>query len=720
MNAKRVEIVAKRYEVDYAGKKLILETGKLARLAEGSITATVGETVVLATAVNSNEVREGVDFFPLMVDFEERFYASGKMSGSRFMKREGRPSDEAVQAARKIDRPIRPLFPKNYRNDVQVIVTILSYDGENDPDPIAIIAASSALMQTKAPYKGPIAAMNVALVDDKIKLNPTMDEIEKSTLFLSVAGTKDRILMLETEANEVKEEVIIEGIEKAMKAMSPIVEIQKKIKEDKFSGVEVKPLEEEDKTSVAVRAEVYNAIADKLKAASHEADKITRDQMTSDLEAEVLTTFEGTYKQAELKAAFNKLFNEEIRTAILERDQRPDGRGLDEIRLLNIEVGVLPRVHGSGLFSRGDSQSLSVITLASPGMEQLIDTMSEDTTKRFMLHYNFPPFSVGEVRPMRGTSRREIGHGYLAEKALKPMIPDTEDYPYTIRVVSEILTSNGSTSMAATCGATIALLDAGVPLKKPVSGIAMGMVSNEDQSKYKILTDLQGLEDFSGDMDFKVTGTADGVTAVQMDTKVKGLTMEIVKETFKKALDGRLAILEEMIAVISEPKEMSKYAPRIECIKVDPEKIGDIIGPQGKTIKGIIEDSGGADKVGIDIEDDGSVMISSTDPEAGQKAKEIVKSITRVIKPGEIVTGPIVEIKKDRMSGKEIGAIVQITPKSDGMLHISQIAERRIEKVSDVLKVGQNVTVKVTEVDPFKNRISLSMKGFKPEEKNTQ
>ncbi len=697
------------YEVDYCGKKLTLETGRFAGQAQGSITARLGDTVVLATAVVSGEPREGMDYFPLLVDFEERFYAAGKISGSRFIKREGRPSDEAILAARKIDRPIRPLFPKNYRNDVQIVVTVLSYDGENDPDPIAIIAASSALMQTHAPYKGPISAVNISLVDGKIKLNPTMDELEASDLHICLATTVERVMMLEVEANEIKEEVVINGIETAINELKPIIEIQKKIAEDHrqeeiADGDIIDP-------SIAVRAEVHNYVADKLRTALVNLDRESREKQIKLFEKDILERFEGTYKQVDLKSAFAKLVYEEVRDQILSNGIRPDGRGIDEIRPLHIETAVLPRTHGSALFARGESQSLSVVTLASPGMEQLIDTMGEETTKRFMHHYNFPPFSTGEVSPMRGTSRREVGHGYLAEKAIKPMIPENGGFPYTVRVVSEILSSNGSTSMAATCGSTLALMDAGVPLKKPVSGVAMGLVANKDASEYKILTDLQGLEDFAGDMDFKVAGTADGITAVQMDTKIEGLTMQIIKETFDRALKGRLEILEAMLSVVPTPRaELSKYAPRIEAIQINPEKIGEIIGPGGKNIRKIIEECGGKDVLAIDIEEDGTVMISAMDPEAGEKAIAMVKSMTREIKLGEIITGEIIEIKRDRMSGKEIGAIMAITPKLDGMIHVSQIANRHVEKVSDVLKVGQTVTAKVIEIDPMKGRISLSMK----------
>ena len=705
---KKLDFQIHSYEVDFAGKKLVLESGKLAGFADGSITATCNETVILATAVVGAEPREGVDFFPLLVDYEERFYAAGKISGSRFIKREGRPSDTAVLAARKIDRPLRPLFPKTYRNDVQVVITVLSYDGSVDPDVMATVAASAALMQTNAPFKEPIAAMRVGRIEDNFVLNPTEEEIEKSDLNLTIAATKDKVMMLETEANEISEDIAFDAIESAMKAMQPLIAIQHQIAEDHQREVI-----QAEAAEVGVHAEVHNLVAHKLKDAVLEMDKEAREAKLKIYETEVLQTLEGNYKQVEIKGAFAKLVEKEIRKAILEDGVRPDGRAMEEIRPLNIAVGILPRPHGSALFTRGQTQALTVATLASPGMEQLIDTMEGESTKRFMHHYNFPPYSTGEVRPMRGAGRREIGHGYLAEKALKPMIPNSDAFPYTIRLVSEILSSNGSSSMAATCGSTLALMDAGVPIKKPVSGIAMGLVTNEDSSVYKILSDLQGLEDFAGDMDFKVAGTADGITAIQMDTKISGLTMEIVKATLAQAKKGRAEILEAMLEIIPAPKEsLSKYAPKIEAIKINPDKIGDIIGPGGKNIKKMIEECGGKEMTSIDIEDDGTVMIASIDPAMGEKAISMVKAMTREIVPGEILTGAIIDIKKDRMSGKEIGAIMAITPKQDGMIHISQISDKRIEKVSDVLKVGDIVTVKVVEVDAMKGRISLSMKDM--------
>lgn len=706
---KKLGLEEKTYAVDFAGRELKLETGKLALLAQGSIKATCGATVVLATAVVSDDVREGIDFFPLLVDYEERLYAAGKISGSRFIKREGRPSDAAILACRMIDRPIRPLFPKNFRNDVQIIITVLSYDGENDPDIIGMIAASAALMQTKAPFLGPIGAIKIGIVDGKLVANPTMDEIDASELNLTIASTKDKVMMIEAEANEVSEEKIIEAIALAKKSILPLLEIQEKIKADhkvEESGVELIDNQE-------IHGEISKVVGEKLKEVVRELDKTKREDKLKEFEDEVLHTLEGNYKQVELKNAFTKLVEKEIRSAILDDEHRPDGRGILDIRPIDVEVGVLPRTHGSGLFTRGQTQALTVATLASPGMEQFIDTMEAETTKRFMHHYNFPPFSTGEVAPMRGVSRRAVGHGYLAEKALVRMIPTTDDFPYTIRLVTEILTSNGSSSMAATCGSTLALLDAGVPIKKPVAGIAMGLVTDKtDDKKFKVLTDLQGLEDFAGDMDFKIAGTRDGITAIQMDTKITGLNDVIINQTFSQAKTGRMEILDAMEEIISKPNDLSPYAPIIKAIHIHPDKIGELIGPGGKTIRKIIEDCGGKEITSIDIEDDGTVMIGSTDSEMGKKAISIVESMTREIEVGEIIEGKVIEIKRDRMTGKQVGAIVEITPRQDGMIHISQIANERVEDIEKYIKAGDVVKAKVVDVDREKGRVALSTKDF--------
>ena len=698
----------KNYETKLGDKTLILEVGKLAGQATGAVTAKYGDTVVLATVVVSPEPREGVDFFPLLIDYEERLYAAGKISGSRFIKREGRPSDRAILNCRLIDRPLRPLFPKNFRNDIQVVITILSFDPNCDPDVISISAASAALIQAGAPFDGPVAAIRVGLDEnDNFILNPSDKQLKTSKLDLVVAGTKNKVMMLEASANEVTEERILEAIEWGQEQLQPLIKVQ----EEFAKGIEKIEIE---KPADDIHEEVKKILGDKLKDAIREVDKNRREEALKKFEAEVLTNLEGNFKQVDLKSAFNKLLEKEVREAILKDGHRPDGRKLGEIRPIDVQVGVLPRTHGSGLFTRGQTQALTIATLGGPGEEQIIETMEEEGEKRYMHHYNFPPFSTGEVRPIRSTGRREIGHGALAERALVPVLPAKDEFPYTIRLVSEILSSNGSSSMASVCGSTLALMDAGVPIIKPVSGIAMGLITSKDMKDYKILTDLQGLEDFGGDMDFKVAGTKEGITAIQLDIKIHGLTMEIIKETLKRAKKGRLEIMEKMLEVIPEPRhELSPYAPRITMVKINPEKIGELIGPGGKNINKIISECGGKEITSIDIEEDGTVAIASVDPKMSEKAVEMVSASTKEVQPGEIITGEVKAIQKDRISGKEIGAIVQLTPKIDGMVHISQIADHRVEKVSDVLHVGDKIPVYVLDVDKERGRISLSYKAAK-------
>lgn len=694
------------FETEFAGEKLIIETGKMARLANGSVTVRYGDTVVLATAVIASEPREGVDFFPLMVEYEERLYAAGKISGSRFIKRETRPSENAVLTARLIDRPLRPLFPKHYRNDVQVIVTVLSYDKERTPDIISVIAASSALMLTHAPFEGPIGAVRIGLIDGQFVLNPTVSQIEQSELDLVVAGTEAKVLMLEAGAKIVSDEKMVDAIAFAQKNIAPVIAIQNELS----ASIERAGLLEPEEEPIIVEVSTY--LGSKLKEVIREADKTKREEQLLAFEREVLENFEGNFKQIDLKEAFSKIVEKEVRELVLHEGKRVDGRAMDEIRPINIEVGLLPRVHGSGLFTRGQTQALTIATLGSPSEGQMIDTMEEDANKRYMHHYNFPPYSTGEVKPLRGASRREIGHGALAERALVPVIPSEEEFPYTIRLVTEVLSSNGSSSMAATCGSTIALMDAGVPIKAPVAGVAIGLITNKhDPNKYQILTDIQGIEDFGGDMDFKVTGTTQGITAIQMDTKTKGLTMAIIRDAIEAASRGRAFILNKMLDTISEPrKELSEYAPRITSLKINPNKIGTLIGPGGKTIKKIVETSGGQDVISIDIEEDGTVLITSLDAKATEIALNQINDLTREFKIGELVSGKIVNIQKDRISGKEIGAIVQLASTQDGMIHISQVANERIDKVSDRLKVGDEVTVKIIDIDSEKGRISLSLK----------
>ena len=684
----------------------MFETGKLAGLADGSVTVSWGETVILATAVVGVEPREGVDFFPLMVDYEERLYAAGKISGSRFIKREGRPTDNAVLSARLIDRPIRPLFPKSFRNDVQVIITVLSYDEEHSPDTIAIVAASAALTQTIAPFECPVGAARVGCIDGKMVLNPTESQLDVSTLDLVVAGTTDTVMMIEAGAKEIPEATMIEAIEFALAGLQPTIAVQKN-----FARTDM--LTTDASEADIIHEEVKKYIGKKLAGAIKELDPEKRKTAIATFEADVLKNFEGSYKQTDLKVTFNKIVEKEIRELILSHDIRPDGRKLDEVRPLSIEVGLLPRTHGSGLFTRGQTQALTIATLGSPGDEQTVETLEEEGTKRFMHHYNFPPFSTGEVKPMRSVGRREIGHGALAERALKPMIPDRESFPYTIRLVSEILASNGSSSMAATCGSTLALMDAGVPITKPVSGIAMGLITDHEKpyENYKVLTDLQGLEDFAGDMDFKVAGTKDGITAIQLDTKIKGLSMGIIKDTLAAALKGRLFIMEQMLSVIGEPRtELSQYAPRIYTLHIPIDKIGDVIGPGGKNIRKIVDDAGGKEVISIDIEDDGTVLVSSPKKEAADSAIAAIQGQTKEFAIGEVIDGTVEEILKDRFKGNEIGAIINLGGKNTGMVHISEISQNRIETVSSVLKVGDKVKVKVVTIDKERGRVGLSIK----------
>ncbi len=692
-------------KTDFGGRELQFEVGKLAGLADGAVTVRYGDTVVLATAVMSQEVREGIDFFPLLVEYEERLYAAGKISGSRFIKREGRPSEQAVLTSRLIDRSLRPLFSKSERRDVQVIVTVLSVDQENDPDIISIIAASAALMISHAPFRGAVGAARVGLVEGEFVLNPTKDLMDKSSLDLVVAGTAHKALMIEAGADQVPEEMILKAITFAQEQMQPSLKLQADLVA-KLNPVNSESPAEDQK----IHEEVKHFVGNQLDELLFEADKAKRETQLAAFEAQVLQNFEGQYKQVDLKTVFSKVVEKQVRLAILDKGIRPDGRKPEDIRPLTIEVGLLPRTHGSGLFTRGQTQALSIATLGSPGEEQIIETMDEEGTKRFMHHYNFPPFSTGEVKPVRGASRREIGHGALAERALTPVIPNQQDFPYTIRLVSEILSSNGSSSMASTCGSTLALMDAGVPIAAPVSGIAMGLVTDE-KGRYKVLTDLQGLEDFAGDMDFKIAGTEKGITAIQLDVKIDGLTPEIIHDTVMQAKTGRLFILKAMLAVIAEPrKDLSQFAPRITAIKIDPEKIGMVIGGGGKTINKIIAECGGKEITNIDIDEDGTIMVSSTDQEMSKKAIEWIEGLTKEVKIGEKYSGEVVQIVKDRMRGNEIGAIVQITPNQDGMVHISEIKNERIEKVSDYLKPGEVVDVVVTDVDKERGRVSLSIK----------
>ena len=704
------------HEFELAGKKIKLSSGKLALQADGAVVAECGETAVLATCVVGKEPTE-LDYMPLSIDYEERFYASGKISGSRFVKREGRPSEEAVLTSRLVDRPLRPLFPKYFRHEIQVIITVLSYDRENDPDMLALLAASAAVSQSPAPYLGPVGSVRVGLINNEFIINPTKTQMAESNLDLVVCGTKDRILMIEAGAKEVPDEKVYEAIEYSKQYILDMINAQSAFwTEDRIST--------EDHT-VEIQNAVKEHIGSKIHSAIRKAEQQEKEQEIETLKEDILTSFEGKFKQADLEETFNKFLNKEIRNMVIDEGTRPDGRKIDEIRPISIEVGLLPRTHGSGLFTRGQTQALTIATLASPGMEQFIDTMETETTKRYMHFYNFPPYSTGEVKRLGSTSRREIGHGALAEKALVPVLPTKEDFPYTIRLVSEILSSNGSSSMAATCGSTLALLDAGVPIKSPVTGIAMGLmtkskvgpkpdvefVKEDDKYYFAVLTDLQGLEDFGGDMDFKIAGTREGITAIQLDVKIDGLSLEMIKETIDRAKAGRLRIMDMVEKVIAKPRtEISSYAPRVTKMQIDPTRIGELIGPGGKNVQNIITQAGGKDLVAVDIEDDGTVLISSADSQAAKVAEELIQGQFTEAEVGAIYEGTVVNIQTDRNSGKEIGAIVEILTGKTGMVHISEVAPKRIDKVSDELSVGQTVKVKVLSVDRERGRVALSIK----------
>ncbi len=698
------------FTLPIAGRELTVTTGKFAQQSNGTCTVQYGGTVVLATACFSKNIREGIDYFPLMVDFDEKLYAAGKIKGSRFIKREGRASDEAILSGRIIDRSIRPLFPHEIKNDVQVITSVLSFDNENDADVLGLIAASIALSISDIPWQGPIAAVRVGRINNEWVLNPSYEARDKSDLDLFVSTNQSKVVMIEAGANEVKETDIIEAIKFAKKHSVKIIKFIEDITQQVGKPkMEIKPEMSEDE--LAQQEKIHRKVdafmsPEKLNAIFNYRTKeeLAQNIQQAKEELDALLKEDNEISKDERKKGVNlidEFIEKKLRQQILDEEKRPDGRKLDEIRELSAEVSVLPRTHGSGLFQRGETQVLSVVTLGAPSDEQILDTMEESGKKRYMHHYNFPPYSVGEVSPLRGPSRREIGHGALAEKALVPMIPDKESFPYTIRVVSEVLSSNGSSSQASICGSTLSLMDAGVPIKKPVAGIAMGLITDPDNTqRYKILTDIQGLEDHSGDMDFKIAGTRDGVTAIQMDTKIAGLTDEIIEQTFVQAKQARLKILDVMAQAISEPrKELSPYAPRIISFKINPDKIKDVIGPGGKMINKIIEETG----VTIDIENDGLIMITSTSAEAAQKAKEKIELITAEPEIGKIYDGEVTRLM-------DFGAFIEILPGQEGLVHISEMAPFHVNKVGDVVKIGDHVQAKVKEIDD-QGRINLTFLG---------
>jgi polyribonucleotide nucleotidyltransferase len=693
----------KKFETEVAGRKLVVETGLLAGQANASVTVRYGDTVVLATAVMSRQAREGMNYFPLMVDYEEKFYASGKIKGSRFIKREGRPTDEAILNGRLIDRTIRPLFNQQMRNEVQVIVTVLSIDQENDPALVGALAASTALAISDIPWNGPIAAVRIGEKEGKPVINPKNGEKENSLFEIFACGIEGKVNMIETGAKEAEEAKIFEALAEGQKTIDQITafikNIQKEIGKPKAEPILFVP--EED-----FAREIVEKFSAKIKPALFQKDHNIQTKMQDELFSEVGEYVKEKYPDdasrtkelaiVAIDAEMQKIFDE----AVLEKDERPDGRKLDEVRSISCQVGILPRTHGSALFTRGETQALTVATLGAPGMEQIVDTMELDEKRRFMHHYNFPPFSVGEVRPMRGPGRREIGHGALAEKALAPVIPDKESFPYTIRLVSEILSSNGSSSMASTCGSNLALLDAGVPTTAVIGGVSVGIVIGSD-GKYKLLSDIQGPEDHFGGMDFKIAGSLKGITAIQLDVKTDGLTSDMIRATLEQSRKNRLEIIGTMNKTLDKPRaDLSQYAPRIITLKINPEKIRDVIGPGGKVINQIIDETG----VEIDIEDDGLVFITAGNPEAGKKALEWVKNLTHEVVPGEIFKGRVTRIMN-------FGAFAEILPGQEGLVHISEISEKRIGKVDDVLKVGQMVTVKVKEIDNL-GRINLTMRGL--------
>lgn len=698
----------KNYSIQVGGKQLQAQIGQLAAQAGGAVTITYGETVVLATATMKKQRSEGSDYFPLFVDYEERYYAAGKIKGSRFIKREGRPSDQAILNGRIIDRTIRPLFDERMRNEVQVVVTVLSVDKENEPILCAVMAASLALGISNVPWNGPVAAVRIGEIDNTLKINPVIEEMATSPLNLLVSGTEEKINMIECEAHEYSNEKTAEAAKIAYDEIRKIARFQKKIiaeiGKEKITVELTAPSDE-------FVAEIKSFLDEKgLAEAFYTKDKKEQTSLMEiikeGLEEKLVTQYgtnedELVKRRAEAGLIFENYLNDVLHTRILKNDERPDGRKLDELRKISAEVSILPRPHGTGLFQRGETQALTVVTLGAPGDEQIVDTMEVDEKKRYIHYYNFPPYSVGEVGFMRGPGRREIGHGALAEKALTPVLPSKEDFPYTILVVSEIMSSNGSSSMASTCGSTLALMDAGVPIKAPVAGIAMGIITGDD-GKYKILTDIQGPEDHWGDMDFKVAGTKKGITAIQLDVKIDGITPEIVKEVLERAYTARMEIMETMLAAISSPRaELSKYAPRIISIKINPDKIRTVIGTGGKTINEIIDATG----CEIDIEDSGLVFITAKNNESGEKAKKWIEDLTHEVKEGEIFTGKVVKIM-------DFGAFVEILPGQDGMVHISQLSDERVAKVEDVVKVGQKVTVRVAEIDKM-GRINLTMKKIK-------
>ena len=689
----------KSFKTEFAGRPLEIETGKFAELAGGAVMVRYGDTCVLSTATMAAKPREGIDFFPLSVDFEEKLYSVGKIPGG-FTRREGKPSDKAILTSRVIDRPIRPLFPKDLRNDVSVVNTVMSVDHDYSPEVAAMLGTSIALSISEIPWNGPIAGVVMGLVDGKIVMNPTAAERAVSDMYVTVAGSKEKVVMIEAGANQVKEEIVFDAImqahEEIKKMCDFILEIQKEVGKEKITY-----------TPHVVDEEMYEAIKnfglEKLKVALDTDDKNVREVNMKGFYEELYAHFDGVYNEeehgAEITETVEKLMKFIVRRWILDEGKRVDGRGILDIRPLSAEVGLLPRTHGTGLFSRGQTQVMTVATLGTISEAQILDGIDLETEKRYMHHYNFPSYSVGETRPSRGPGRREIGHGALAERALEPVIPSVEEFPYSLRLVSEVLSSNGSTSQASVCGSTLALMDAGVPIKAPVAGISVGLVTEGD--RFITMVDIQGLEDFYGDMDFKVAGTKEGITAIQMDIKIDGLTPEIIKQAFSQTKDARNYILDEvMLKAIPAPREtLSKYAPKIYTMHIDPDKIRDVIGSGGKVIQKIVAET----QTKIDIEDDGTVFVATCDEEMANRAMEIIDAICGKIEIGKIFKGTVVTVTA-------FGAFVEFIPGVEGLVHISKLENRRVAKVEDVVNVGDEIMVKVMEVDEKTGKISLSRK----------
>lgn len=694
----------KKFQYKLAGRDLHVTVGKVAEQASGSCLIQYGDTVVLVAVTASKQPRDGIDFFPLSCDYEEKLYSVGKFPGG-FIKREGRPSEKAILTSRLIDRPLRPLFPKGYRNDVQVIATVLSVDQDYSPEIVAMIGSSISLSISDIPFSGPTASVLVGLIDGKYIINPNLEERSLSEIHLVVSGTKEAIMMVEASGNEVTEEVMLQGILTAHEEIKSICEFIETIvaevgKEKKEFDVYTPNSEIEVKVQSFAREKLTNAIKT--------FEKQEREANIESVINETIEIFSEEYPEniKDVKTVLDSIIKSEVRRLIIEENIRPDNRKTDEIRKITTEAGLLPRTHGSGLFTRGQTQVLTVATLGASGDAQTVDGLSDEESKRYMHQYNFPPYSVGDTRPMRGPSRRDIGHGSLAEKALLPVIPSEEDFPYTIRLVSEVLSSNGSSSQASVCGSTLALLNAGVPIKASVAGIAMGLIKLDD--KIAVLSDIQGMEDALGDMDFKAAGTRKGITAIQMDIKISGIDKDILKEALERARLGRLFILDKMAETITTPNDLSPYAPRIFTMQINPDKIRDVIGPGGKIINKIIDETG----VKIDIDDKGKIAIAAVDGKGGEKAMEMITNIVRDIEVGEIYLGKVTKITT-------FGAFVEVLNGKEGLVHISNIARERVSKVEDVLSVDDEVMVKVMEIDK-QGRINLSIKVLLPEEPKTE